>query len=166
MRRTIFLLTLILLVSSIARSQTEAADNHSLAIQRCRGWQLSVKHFSDDAGAGQRYVVYAFKNKSAFTCTLSGFPSFALLNRHKHRMSGQTITHTSDPVTVVRLRPGRRAYFGIHYSSCSTGGTPPCKFSSYVRIKAPHDKRAFILREQFDPFELQVEVKPVMRNVP
>ena len=166
MRRTIFLLILIFVVSSGARSQTNLGDSHRLAAHRSMGWQLSVKHESDDAGAGQRYVTYAFKNRSALPCTLSGFPSFTLLNRRGHRLNGQSITHNSDPVTVVKLRPGRKAFFNIHYSSCSTVGTPPCRVSSSVRIKAPHDTRAFKLREELDPFQLSVDLSPVKRNAP
>ena len=168
MRRTIVLLTLVTALSSAARSQTKTVDNHkeSLAARRCVGAQLSVKHEADDAGVGQRDVTYSFKNKSSSPCTLSGYPSFALLNRRGRPLRGQTTSHNSDQVTVVRLAPGGKAYFNIHYSACGTVGTPPCPTSYQVRIKAPHDARAFTLREKLDPFQLNVSLSPVQKSAP
>jgi hypothetical protein len=168
MRRTIVLLTLIIAVSSLARSQTTIRDNHSesIATHRCIGSQLSVKHESDDAGVGQRDVTYSFKNRSSSPCMLSGFPSFVLLNRRGQRIHGQSTSHNGEPVTVVRLAPGGKAYFNIHYSACGTVGTPPCRTSYNVRIKAPHDTRSFILREELDPFQLSVDLSPVKSSAP
>lgn len=168
MRRTIVLFTLIIAASSAARSQSGAVNGHgeSLAASRCRGWQLSVRHEADDAGMGQRYVTYAFRNVSASPCTLRGFPAFTLLNRYGRPMAGQSVTRTDETQSPVRLAPGKKAFFNIHYSACSTVGTPPCRFTSKVRIKAPGDSRAFVLREQFDPFEMSVEISPVMSKVP
>ena len=168
MRRTLLLILLIIAAQSVAQSQTESGFSHreGLATHRCAGWQLTVKHESDDAGAGQRYVTYAFRNTSSSPCKLSGFPTFVLLNRYGHRMSGQSVTHNTDPVTTVTLAPGGKAFFNIHYSSCSTVGTPPCRFSSKVRIKAPHTTRNFIRRAQLDPFHLSVDLSPVKSTAP
>ena len=168
MRQIILLATLIFAVQSLARSQTNIDYNHhdSLATPRCIGGQLSAKHESEDAGAGQRFITYSFKNHSALPCTLSNFPGFVLLNHAGQRMPGQSITHNSDSVTVVTLAPGGKAFFTIHYSSCSTGGTPPCRFSSKVQIKAPHTKRAFVPRERLDPFQLSVDLSPVKSTAP
>lgn len=168
MRRTILSLALVIALPSLARSQTNSGFNHggSRATHRCMGWQLSAKHETDDAGAGQRDVTYSFKNHSYSPCTLKGYPKFALLNRYGHLMQSQSVTHNSDPVTVVTLAPGGKAFFNIHYSACSTVGTPPCRFSSKVRIKAPGTRRAFILRERLDPFQLSVDLSPVKASAP
>lgn len=168
MRQIILLVTLIIAVPFVARSQTNISYNHnaSMTAPRCIGAQLSARHESEDAGAGQRDVTYAFTNLSPSPCTLSGYPRFALLNHAGHLMSGQSITHNSDPVTAVTLAPSGKAFFTIHYSSCSTVGTPPCRFSSRVRIKAPGTRRAFILREQLDPFQLSVDLSPIKSSAP
>ncbi|HEX8843307.1 MAG TPA: DUF4232 domain-containing protein [Pyrinomonadaceae bacterium] len=168
MRRTILLISLIIAVPSLAWSQTNSGYSHSESIitSRCMGSQLSASHESDDAGAGQRFVTYAFTNKSSSPCTLSGYPKFVLLNKYGRPIPGQSVTHNSDPVTVVTLAPGGKAFFVIRYSACSTVGTPPCRFSSKVRITAPHTGRAFILRERLDPFQLSVSLSPVNSSAP
>lgn len=168
MRQIIVLATLIVAVPFLAQSQTtgNASASASSLTARCGGAHLSARHESEDAGAGQRFVTYSFKNLSATPCTLSGFPAFTLLDSHGHRLHGQSITHNSDPVTAVTLAPGGKAFFTIHYSSCSTVGTPPCRFSSKVRIVAPGTTRRFILHERLDPFQLQVDLSPVKSSAP
>ena len=168
MRQTILLIALIVAVPSLARSQRNIGDSHheSVAIQRCTGSQLSAKHESEDAGVGQRYITYSFKNHSSAPCKLSGYPGFVLLDRAGHRLHGQSVTHNPEPATVVMLAPGRKAFFVVHYSACSTVGDPPCRYSSKVRIKAPHTNRTFILRERIDPFELSVDLSPIKSSVP
>jgi hypothetical protein len=69
-------------------------------------------------------------------------------------------------VTTVTLAPGAKAFFNIHYSACSTVGTPPCRNSSRVRIKAPHITRSFTLREVLDPYQLSVDLSPVKSSAP
>jgi hypothetical protein len=168
MRKFILLATLIIAIPSVAWSQTNTGYSHSngLAAPRCTGAQLSARHESEDAGAGQRDITYAFTNNSSSPCMLSGYPGFVLLNHAGQRMPGQSITHNSDPATVVTLAPHGKAFFTIHFSSCSSVGTPPCQISSRVLVTAPGSRRAFILREKLDPFQLSVGLSPVKNSAP
>lgn len=163
MRRTLLLITLVIAMPCFARSQTTTGNSQraSLAASPCIGSQLSVRRESEDAGAGQRYVSYSFKNQSPSPCTLSGFPGFALLDRAGRKIRRQSITHIPDPVTAVTLAPGGKAFFNIHYSACMTGGTPPCKSSAKVRIEAPGTNRPFVLRERAAPYQRSVELSPI-----
>jgi Protein of unknown function (DUF4232) len=173
MRKMILLIILIIVVPSLARSQTSfknsvSSQNESSRAytRRCMGWQLSVKHVADDAGAGQRAVTYAFTNTSSRPCTLSGYPGFVLLNRAGRRLRGVHIVRTGDPAQVVTLAPGGNAWFNITYSSCSVGGTPPCLVSAKVRITAPGTTRHFVLPEKLDPFEGRINLSPVLSSQP
>ena len=169
MRQTILTITLLMASASLAQGQAvlqKTGHGINLATHRCMGWQLSAKHESEDAGAGQRDVTYSFTNQGPAPCTLRGFPKFTLLNRWGHPMSGQSITHMSESVTTVTLAPSGKAFFNIHYSACSTVGTPPCRFSSRVRIKAPRTSHYFRIRDRLDPFQLSVQVSPVKSNAP
>lgn len=148
MRRTLPLLLLVVTLPVLAQAQ-----------RRCVGSQLKVAHHSEDAGAGQRHVTYSIKNKSYRRCTLKGFPGFALINRRGRKMN---ITLEKDgDVSAVSLAPNAKAYFGIDYSSCGVGGTPPCPTSRRVRITPPGTGRAFFVNDRLDPFELRIRISPV-----
>lgn len=173
MRRTILLVTLLIVVPSLAQSQTSVKkigynqnESSRAYTRRCTGWQLSAKHVSDDAGAGQRGVIYGFTNTSSSPCTLSGYPGFVLLNRAGGRLRGIHIIRTGEAAQVVTLAPGGKAQFEITYSACSVVGTPPCRVSVKVRITAPGTTRAFVLRERLDPFEGRINLSPVKSSTP
>jgi hypothetical protein len=172
MRRTILLMALIIAISPLARSQTSvknsgySQNDNSSAVTRCTGAQLSLKRVSDDAGAGQRGVLFAFTNTSSAPCTLSGYPGFVLLNRAGLPLRGAHVGHDAGPAQVVKLSPGGKAWFEITYSACGVGGTGRCPVSAKVRITAPGTRRAFVLREQLDPYRGRVNVTPVQSEQP
>jgi hypothetical protein len=173
MRQAILLATLIIVSSSMARSQTSiknigySQDNDSSASIRCTGEHLSLKRVGDDAGAGQRAVIFAFTNTSSSPCTLSGHPGFVMLNKAGLPLRGTHVSKDGEPVQAVRLAPGGKAWFEITYSACGVGGTGVrCPTSAKVRITAPGTRRAFVLREQLDPYRGRVEVTSVQSQQP
>lgn len=173
MRQAILLVTLIIALSSLAGSQTSVKNNgysqhdNGSALSRCTGEHLSLKRVADDAGAGQRAVIFAFTNTSSSPCTLSGYPGFMMLNKVGLPLRGTHISRNGEPAQVVRLEPGGKAWFEITYSACGVGGTGVrCPTSAKVRITAPGTKRAFVLREQIDPYRGRVGVTPVQSQQP
>ena len=173
MRQTILLVILIIAISSLARSQTSVKniaygqhDNGS-AFARCTGEHLSLNRAGDDAGAGQRAVIFAFTNTSSSPCTLSGYPEFVMLNKAGRPLRGAHVgRNSSEPPQVVRLAPGGKAWFEITFSACGVGGTGRCPVAAKVRVTAPGTRRAFVLREQLDPYRGRVDVSPVQSSQP
>jgi hypothetical protein len=173
MRQAILLATLIIAISSLASGQTSiknigySQSGNSSASTRCAGAYLSLKRVGDDAGAGQRAVIFAFTNISSAPCTLSGYPGFVMLNKVGLPLRGTHVNKGSEPAQVVRLAPGGRAWFEITYSACGVGGTGVrCPTSAKVRITAPGTRRAFVLRERLDPYRGRVEVTSVQSQQP
>ena len=173
MRRAILLATLIIAGSSLARSQTgfknivDSQNDKSSAATRCTGEHLSLRRVGDDAGAGQRAVIFAFTNTASSPCTLSGHPGFVMLNKAGLPLRGAHVSKDGDEAQVVRLAPGGKAWFEITFSACGVGGTGVrCPVSTKVRITAPGTRRAFVLRERLEPFRGRVGVSPVQSTQP
>jgi hypothetical protein len=173
MRQTILWVTLIIASSSLSWSQAGVKNvgydqryNRS-ASARCTGADLSLNRVSDDAGAGQRGVVFAFTNISSSSCTLSGYPAFIMLNKAGLPLRGAHVSKDAGPAQVVTLAPGGKAWFSITYSACGVGGAGVrCPMSAKVRITAPGTRRAFVLREQLDPYRGRIYVTPVESKNP
>jgi hypothetical protein len=174
MRQAILLATLIIAGSSVARSQTSfnhvgygQDERKSSAARRCTGAYLSLRRVGDDAGAGQRAVIFAFTNTALSPCTLYGHPGFSMLNRAGQPLRGAHVGKNGEEAQVVTLAPGGKAWFEITFSACGVGGTGVrCPTSAKVRITAPGTRRAFVLRERLEPYRGRVNVSPVQSTQP
>ena len=172
MRQIILLVTLIISNSSLIQSQTSVKNlgyghhENSGASTRCTGAQLSLSRVADDVAAGQRGVTFAFTNTSSSPCTLSGSPGFVMLNKDGRPVRGAHVEKDAGPAQVVKLLPGGKAWFMITYGACGAGGTGRCPTSAKVRITAPGTRRAFVLREQLDPYRGRVNVTSVQSEQP
>jgi hypothetical protein len=172
MRQTILLVILIIAGSSLTLGQTSVKsldrqrDDNSISAH-CTGAHLSLNRVADDAGAGQRGVIFAFTNTSSKPCTLSGYPRFTMLNKAGRPLRGGHVDRDGGTVELVTLSPGGKAWFAITYSACGVGGTGVrCPVSAKFRIMAPGTRRPFILREQIDPYRGRVHVTPVQSQQP
>jgi hypothetical protein len=128
---------------------------------------------ADDAAmGGSRLVDYAFTNTSSTPCTLFGYPRFILLDKWGRPMRGGRAVNSDQlpdgnlSPRLVRLEPGKTAWFRIHYNSGGAGYVgKPCPISEKVRITAPGTKRAFILDEGISRCR-RVEISPVQNGLP
>lgn len=134
---------------------------------QCLGENLSVRRVSDEAGVGNRAVNYAFTNTSSTTCTLKGYPGFALLGKRGRRMRGIQVGRSDAtyfmpeqaPQEVI-MEPGKTAWFQVAYSVVQS--TPrKCPVSAKVEIIAPGTRRALIIADRLDPCGGGVMVTPV-----
>jgi hypothetical protein len=131
-----------------------------------------VSRVSDDAGAGNRAVNFAFTNTSVSPCTLQGYPGFALLDRRGRRIRGVrvilsegTYFQSGKAQEDVTLEPGKTAWFQVAYNAIQSSPRK-CPVSAKVRITAPGTRRVFILREELDPCQGRVSVTPVRSGLP
>jgi hypothetical protein len=177
MRRNFFAVTMIIVGSCMAWSQTSPKQNLLLqpgktsAPAQCLGEQLSASRISDDAGAGQRGVNYGFTNKSAKPCTLTGVPRLVLLDRRGRRVRGVHVSYADasyfqpgESAEIVTLDPGKSGWFEITFSACQDPGKCPASYK--VGITAPGTKRVFVLKERIDAWAGKVFVAPVRSGVP
>lgn len=153
-----------------AQEKQAFAHGKSLASERCRDNQLSVRHVSEDAAmGGVRTIVYAFSNTSSSPCTLSGYPSFEVLSRSGRIVRGgraaRGLTRFGDeartPPRMVTIEPGKTATFLVYYNAGGAGYMgKPCPIYRRVRIIAPGTRRGFVLREELQLCS-SLEVSPV-----
>ena len=109
---------------------------------------------------GKRYGVFEFTNTSSKTCTMSGYPTFAALNRSGKVMGTVPVRYSNDYPNglmgknahraVIRLEPEKKAAFQIYYNDgMALDHKKPFPKVSKVRITAPKDKKAFVLKSEF-----------------
>jgi Protein of unknown function (DUF4232) len=133
----------------------------------CKSGDLSVKHQSDDAGAGQREVVYAFTNNAAAACSLTGFPTLALIDANGQPIGSVPTVQSEDgdfaangaPATV-NLAPKGTAVFRIRYTGISGAGIP-CVNTAKIRVTPPGNTQAIELNDALQICSTQVRLSPV-----
>ena len=133
----------------------------------CKSGDLALAHQSDDAGAGQREVVYAFTNGGPAACSLTGFPTLALIDAQGQTISSVTTVQSQDgdfaangaPATV-NLAPKGLAVFRIRYTGISGAGKP-CVNTAKIRVTPPGNNQAIDVNDALQVCDTQVMLSPV-----
>jgi len=89
------------------------------ATKHCLTAQLRLKVVSEQGATGHRYVDYAFRNAGTSNCTLRGYPSAVLRNKHAKPMvsSAAKVRQWSlSKIRTVTLSPGKRAFFSFEWT--------------------------------------------------
>jgi hypothetical protein len=141
----------------------------------CRGADLAVRHVTEDAAMGGHNTIdYAFRNDSASPCTLMGYPRFELLDKsgrvrpHGRAINSQQLPgdESKKPPQLVRIEPGKEAWFRVYYNSGGAGYVgKPCPVSHMVWISAPGSTRRFVLPEKITSCQ-SVKVSAVRSGLP
>jgi hypothetical protein len=99
---------------------------------------------------GQHPYVFRLENRSRASCLLKGYPSVALLDARGHARPF-VISHRGDQMVtpalpkVVRLRPGRSAFFMLNKYRCDLGFASTQRIRQ-LRIGLPAEPRAMRLK--------------------
>jgi hypothetical protein len=133
----------------------------------CKSGDLAVAHQSDDAGAGQREVVYAFTNNGPAACSLTGFPTLALIDAQGQTIPGVPTVQSQDgdfaangaPATVNLAAQGK-AVFRIRYTGISGAGKP-CVNTAKIRVTPPGNTQAIDVNDALQICDTQVMLSPV-----
>ncbi|HEY3814928.1 MAG TPA: DUF4232 domain-containing protein [Caulobacteraceae bacterium] len=133
----------------------------------CKSGDLSLAHQSDDAGAGQREVVYAFTNNAAAACSLTGFPTLALIDAKGQPITSVPTVQSQDgdfaangaPATV-NLAPKGTAVFRIRYTGISGAGIP-CVNTAKIRVTPPGNTQAIDVNDALQVCSTQIMLSPV-----
>jgi hypothetical protein len=115
----------------------------------CRPGQLAVLFVNSSGAAGSIDVQYGFRNHSARTCALRGFPRVQMLTSSGHALP-TTETHAPGAYGIgtrpVTLAPTKVGYLGVHYPSATGFGRLHCPTSAALRLTAPGTSVGLVLR--------------------
>ena len=111
----------------------------------CRTAQLHLRMVQAEGAMGHRYLTYAFGNRSAVACTMSGFPVVHLLDAHGGVLP-TVLRHTyfdTGPVRRVLLRPGASALFTLAEGVFpEVGDRQPCPAATTLAATPPQQRQA------------------------
>jgi hypothetical protein len=129
----------------------------------CRTAQLQLRSGQIEGAMGSRFITYGFRNRSAVTCTMFGFPGVRLLDAHRGAIP-TAVGHgyfDTGPARLVRLRPGGWAFFTLqeHVVPRDTG-PDPCQRVG-LAVTPPNQRQALIIRDAIQPCENGVAISPV-----
>lgn len=113
-------------------------------VSNCSTAQLRLTFVDMQAAAGHRYIDYAFSNVGAATCSLRGYPTAWVLNKHRQTLASPQAKVGQWPLSMVRtvvLGTGQRAFFTFTWVA---GSLCPHAFTFYgLRVTPPPDAAGF-----------------------
>lgn len=140
---------------------TPPATGGSVGGVRCATATLAVSTSSHGAAAGTAYRVVSFKNTSAGTCTLTGYPGVSFLDA-KGQQIGAAAGRTPGTTSPVRLAPGESAAALIAYHDVYVSTFPGCQpaTAAAIRVFPPNETVSVNL-----PATIQVCANPAATGV-
>lgn len=115
-------------------------------VPACRDGQLSATAGRQGAGLGSYYDDIVFRNVSAATCSLFGYPGVKLADANGRPVKTDLQRGPATPHLVV-LAPGQAASTTISGAdSGPNGGATPCRPSAGVLVIAPGQRLQTLLR--------------------
>ena len=146
---------------------TPPAAQAPAAVTTCRSGDLSLTRVSEDAGAGQRHVVYALTNNAAAACTLKGYVTAAWFDADGAALDGVTVVQsdaqmssTSGPPSEVALAPKGRAVFYVSYTGIQATDKA-CVSSKRLRATPPGNTQAIEIDDVVAPCTDRITLGPV-----
>ena len=142
------------------------ATGASAAVPACGNSSLAISNTTPQGATGHDAFVLEFRNASAATCSLTGYPGFDALTA-----SGVALAHAirtlhgfaggAHAVTTVSITPGRYASATVEWMNFNptTGGA--CSYSHGVATTAPNTTRTVRL-----PLNVSVCLLQVHPTVP
>jgi hypothetical protein len=150
MRRTALGLTFVTTVVLVAAAPGAAGA----ATPRCHTSGLSATLGRVDAGAGQRFVRLALRNRSGHACHTRGWVGMQLVRNHGHAVPTQVV-RIQPPSRRVVLAPGERAVATLHWTVIPGAGEPQqsaCEpTAQHVRVTPPDETTFLRLRWRGGP---------------
>jgi len=147
----------LLLACTAAQAQAPQRPLAQASAQRCFSSQLAVTLGRGGVATGHVGRLVSFRNTSATTCTLLGYPGMQMLDAAGHPirtqvLRGTAITVPSVPERVVTLTPGALASFDLGYDDATGYGNDRCPTSARVEITPPNDFRSITISWRIQPY--------------
>jgi hypothetical protein len=135
-----------------ARASARTAGNGAAA---CSEDWLRVQKTSEDGAAGHIHFVVAVTNGSATACTLSGYPTFEMLDQGGKilpiRVTHSDVSFPSSPPHKVLLAPRASASFDVGYSHVPVDPETSCPSASALLIRVTTEGKGLLLSQSMDP---------------
>jgi hypothetical protein len=139
----------------------------------CRTAQLHGSFRNPDAGAGQRYVQLVLTNIAKVPCSVSGYPSLALIGADGQGIPTRVVQSSGAPVGRLTISPGHRISSVLHWigiplsDEAQTGLCEPTP--SHVNITPPGE--ATSLSVDWSPLDPvcghgEIDARPLRPGVP
>jgi len=117
------------------------ATGARLAVPACSADHLSGVFVNSEGGAGSVTAEYGFKNESAGSCSLKGYPTVQMLAKAGGKLATSESHATGGELGVklstVVLAHNGVAYFGVHYEAATGYGSLKCPTSGALALIAP-----------------------------
>ncbi len=133
----------------------------------CRSGDLALAHVSEDAGAGQREVVYSLTNNGPAACTLTGFPTLTLISATGQKIDSVTAVQSEDgdfagngASPTVTLAPAGKGIFRIRFTGISGAGKP-CVNPAKIRVTPPGNSQAIEIADGLQICDTEVLLSPI-----
>ena len=165
------IIVVMLIFCGLSANARTIIRNESAPVPVCSGNQLSLKEVESEGSMGGHVIEnFVFTNISSSSCTLSGYPTFVLLDKAGKVMRGVKMIYTdgsedSKP-EVVTIKPKETAYFNIFYSTgfgYDLKKSPPS--SAKIKITAPKTTKAFVLKGEISAYK-EIQVSSIRSGLP
>lgn len=138
-----------------AAAEAEAAELASA--QPCAASQLAIELGRGGVAMGHVGQLVSFKNISAKTCALKGYPGVKMFDATGHPIptevaDGPDYTVPSLPESLVIITAGSKATFELGYSDATGYGTERCPTSVQVKITPPGANQPITLPWRIQPY--------------
>jgi hypothetical protein len=127
----------------------------------CTNAALAVSHSHTGSGLGHSSFVVLFKNTSARTCTLHGYPGLDALNASGHAVAHATRTLNgymggAHSVATITVAPGHYASATSEWLNFNPVSNGACTFSRSVATTAANTTRTVRLAASVSICRLQI----------
>jgi hypothetical protein len=133
--------TVLVLASGLLAASSPVA---TASVRNCSAAQLRLKFVDAQGATGRNYIDYAFEDVGVAKCSLRGYPSAVLLNKHGHMLPTPHAMVGQWPLSMVRtvvLGSGQPAFFTFTWVAAAFC---PSTFTFYgLRVTPPPDATAF-----------------------
>lgn len=115
----------------------------------CQTQQLSLNPVQSEGAAGTDYEFFDYKNTSASTCTVDGYPGFLSLSSSGYVVPDGPVTRVKvgndDGPTKISLAPSAVAYFAASWNSGGVVPNEQCIQPSLIESTPPGNYIPLIL---------------------
>lgn len=140
--------------------------------QPCRTVQLHGSLRNPDAGAGQRYAQLVLTNIAKVPCSVSGYPSLALVGANGRDIPTNVVRSSGGPVSRLTVSPGHRVSYVLHWIGIPLSDesqTGPCEPTpSHVNITPSGETASLSVDWSLDPVcgHGEIDARPLRPGVP
>ena len=132
----------------------------------CKSADLTLKPVGNDAGAGQRHVVYALTNTGNTACTLRGFVTATWFDADGKPLDGVNVIQAQgEDAGQITVAPGARAVFTISYTGIQATDKA-CVTSATMYVTPPGNTQSIRIDDVISPCTDRISLMPIRAEQP